>query len=261
MSDKAEVSTAEDIKCTDNVIKIEAKNDASEIKSDESTIKSSAKSEEKNNVTTNTENETGPHSQKVSKIETNNEPKVCDTKESCEDIKKFEAIENIVKAKEKKEQVFKHDFGAPGEVDMKKVESIEMLDESLDKETVFKSLDKQPIFNSLDKEPVFNCHACQKTFPTTLEARRCFKEHIGTATPEVNSKAEKEDGKQEDETESRNTIKDKVENNDKENDGKNIAGLAPEKTKKEEKENAKELNKGNGKFHVLVQQILIIIII
>ena len=44
------------------------------------------------------------------------------------DIKKFEAIENLLKTPEAKDPKFKHDFGAVGgKIDMKKVEAIEML--------------------------------------------------------------------------------------------------------------------------------------
>ena len=44
------------------------------------------------------------------------------------DIKKFEAIENLLKTPEAKDRKFKHDFGAVGgKIDMSKVEVIEML--------------------------------------------------------------------------------------------------------------------------------------
>ena len=44
------------------------------------------------------------------------------------DIKKFEAIENLLKTPEAKNPKFKHDFGAVGgKIDMKKVDAIEML--------------------------------------------------------------------------------------------------------------------------------------
>ena len=91
-----------------------------------------------------------------------------DSKESTEDIKKFKAIENLLKTPEAKDPKFKHDFGAVGEVDMKNVEGIEMLDKSFDTESK----------DIISKDIIFNCHACQETFPNPLGAKKCFESHL-----------------------------------------------------------------------------------
>ena len=69
---------------------------------------------------------------------------------------------------EAKDPKFKHDFGAVGEVDMKNVEAIELLDESFDTESK----------DIISKDIIFNCHACQETFPNPLEAKKCFESHL-----------------------------------------------------------------------------------
>merc|ERR1712051_822912 len=91
-----------------------------------------------------------------------------DSKEAKEDIKKFKAIENLLKTPEAKDPKFKHDFGAVGEVNMKNVEGIEMLDKSFDTERK----------DIISKDIIFNCHACQDTFQNPLGAKKCFESHL-----------------------------------------------------------------------------------